>query len=227
MSVTTTGLSRTAGLCAAASGLLYVLVQFVHPAETVAAVAGTAWAVTGVLTLVMAVLGAVGVTGIYLRQVREAGVLGLVGYVLFTAFYLVAVAFTFVEVFVLPELTRDAPHLVEDLLGIFSGGDTGSLGAVTAVGTVAFALYLLGGSALGIAIFRAQVLARWAGALLAAGAALTLAVPLVPHSLARLAAVPVGVAMARLGLSLWRRQPDPAAVAADTGRARPEHTALR
>jgi hypothetical protein len=227
MSVTTTGLSRTAGLCAAASGLLYVLVQVIHPAETVAAVESTAWAVTHALTLAMAVLGVVGVTGIYLHQVREAGVLGLAGYVLFAAFYLVAVAFTFVEVFVLPELTDDAPHLVEDFLGIFSGGDTGSLGAVTAIGAVGFACYLLGGSALGIALFRARVLARWAGALLAAGAVLTLAVPLVPHSLARLAAVPVGVAMAGLGLSLWHGRRHAAAVPAGAGAVRPESTPVR
>lgn len=227
MSVTTTGLSRTAGLCAAASGVLYVLVQVIHPAETVAAVASTAWAVTHALTLAMAVLGVVGVTGIYLHQVREAGVLGLAGYVLFGSFYLMTTAFTFVEALVLPELTDDAPHLVEDLLGIFSGGDTGSLGAVTAIGVVAFALYLLGGSALGIALFRARVLARWAGALLAAGAVLTLAVPLVPHSLARLAALPVGVAMAGLGLSLWRAQRHPAAVPAGAGAVRPESTPVR
>ncbi|WP_204331245.1 hypothetical protein [Geodermatophilus sabuli] len=204
MTVTTARLSGAAGLAAAASGLLYGLVQFIHPAETVSAVSTTGWAVMHHLTLAMAVLGLVGVTGIYLRQVREAGLLGLVGFVLFGSFYLLTVAFTFVEALVLPELAGEAPQLVDDLLGIFSGEGTGGLGAVTAVGPLGFGLYLLGGLALGVALFRARVLARWAAALLAAGTVVTLAVPLVPHSLARLAALPVAVAMTGLGVSLWR-----------------------
>ena len=71
---------------------------------------------------------------------------------------------------------------------------------VTAVG------YLLGGLLFGIALFRAGVGARWAALLLAAGSVITLLVPVVPHAFERLLALPMGVALAALGYSLWSRQ---------------------
>ncbi|MGD9991553.1 hypothetical protein [Pseudonocardia sp.] len=210
MTVTVTGLTRTAGIATAASGLLFGLVQFIHPVETVAAVTTTGWAVTHYLTLLMAVLGLAGIAGVYLSQVRRVGVVGLVGWLAFSGFFLVTVAYTFVEAFVLPELAGSAPRVVDELLAIPGGGDTGGLGAIAAFGTVSFALYLVGGVLLGIALVRARVLARWASALLAVGPVLTLAAPLVPHSLLRLAALPVAVALLGLGVSLWQRRPETA-----------------
>jgi len=56
----------------------------------------------------------------------------------------------------------------------------------------------------GIALFRAAVLARWAALTLAAGTALTILLPLLPHILGRMTAVPVGLGLAGLGVSLWR-----------------------
>ncbi len=204
MTITPTGLSRAAGIAAAASGLLYGSIQFIHPVESVAAVETTRWAVVHYLTIAMAVLGAIGVTGIYLRQVRWVGVLGLVGYLLFGGFFLLDMMYSFVEAFVLPELTSAAPKFVDDVNGIFTGGDTGDLGVITAAAPVGFLLYLLGGLALGVASFRARILSRWSSALLAVGSVLTLAVPLVPHQVARGAALPVGIAMLGLGISLWQ-----------------------
>ena len=64
--------------------------------------------------------------------------------------------------------------------------------------------YLLGGFLFGVALFRANVLARWAAALLAAGTVATIAIPLVPQVNFRLFALPIGVAMVGLGYSLWR-----------------------
>ena len=206
MTVTTTGLTKAAGIAAAASGLLYGSLQFVHPLETVAAVTTTRWAVVHYLTIAMAVLGVFGVTGMYLRQARRVGVLGLVGYLLFGAFYLVTMMFSFVEAFVLPEMAGQAPHLVAEINAIFGGGDTGDLGAIKATGAVGFALYLFAGLTFGIALFRARILSRWASALLAVGAVLPIAGPLVPHQVLRGAAVPVGIAMIGLGVSLWRDQ---------------------
>ncbi|ODU05291.1 MAG: hypothetical protein ABS81_07965 [Pseudonocardia sp. SCN 72-86] len=210
MTVTSTGLTRAAGIATAASGLLFGFVQFIHPAETVAAVTTTGWAVTHYLTLVMAVLGLVGITGVYLSHVRRVGVVGLLGWLAFSGFYLLTTAYTFVEAFVLPELAGPAPRLVDEILAIPGGGDTGDLGAIAAAGPTSFALYLVGGVLLGIALFRARVLARWASALLAVGPVLTLAAPLVPHSMLRLAALPVAVALLGLGVSLWQRRPETA-----------------
>lgn len=210
MTVTVTGLTRAAGLATAASGLLFGLVQFIHPDETVAAVTTTGWAVTHYLTLLMAVLGLAGITGVYLSQARRVGVVGLVGWLAFSGFYLVTTAYTFVEAFVLPELAGPAPRIVDEMLAIPGGGDTGGLGAIAAFGTVSFALYLVGGVLLGIALFRGRAVARWAALLLAVAPVLTLAGPLVPHALLRLAALPMAVALVGVGISLWQRRPETA-----------------
>jgi hypothetical protein len=126
MTVTKHQHHRAAGISAAASGLLFGLVQFLHPVGSIAAVETTRWAVVHYLTRGMAAVGAIGLTGIYLRQVHQLGVLGLIGYVLFGAFYLLTMMFTFVEAFVLHNMTEDAPHLVDNFNGIFSGADIGN-----------------------------------------------------------------------------------------------------
>ena len=64
--------------------------------------------------------------------------------------------------------------------------------------------YMVGGLLFGIGLFRARVLARWAAALLAVATAapVTLSVP--PQSFNRPMALPTGVALIGLGISLWR-----------------------
>jgi hypothetical protein len=192
-------------LSAVLAGLLYIVIQFVHPAEELATVTGTAWVVVATMTLAFGLLGLVGVTGVYLRQVRETGVLGLVGSLLTGLFFLLVTAFSFVEILILPPLAPQAPAFVDSFLGIFSGsgGGDAELGALSALSTVSFALYLLGGVLLGSAVIRAHVLSRAAGTLLLVGAACSLLVPLVPHAVGRYAAVPYGAALIWLGYSLW------------------------
>ncbi|WP_193312799.1 hypothetical protein [Georgenia subflava] len=209
MTITPTGLTRAAGLAAVASGLLYVGIQFIHPDDDLATVTGSAWFVVACLTIGMAVLGLAGVTGIYLRQVRETGVLGLVGYLMLSCFYLAVVAFTFVEAFLVPTLATTAPEFTEDFLGIFGGVPAdGSLAALETLNPVVGGIYLLAGVAFGIAVFRARVLERWAGVLLAVGSLATLAIPMLPHDAGRFAAVPTGLAVAWLGYSLWSDRRD-------------------
>ena len=67
MAITSSHLSRAAGLSAMASGSLYIAIQPIHPEETVT----TLWSVVAWMTA-MAFLGLVGISGIYRRQVREA-----------------------------------------------------------------------------------------------------------------------------------------------------------
>jgi hypothetical protein len=214
MTVTPTHLSRAAGLSAVASGLLFALVQFIHPQETVANVDTAMWAITHYISFTMCVLGLVGVTGVYLRQVREAGVLGLVGYLMFSAFFVLTAGFQFVEAFALPEMTDDAPTLVTYFLGIGTGKDTGDLGAVTVIWPLTGALYVLGGLTFAAALYRARILARWPSVVLAAGTLVTLTIPAVPHSVARMFALPVAVAMIGLGASLWRSHRSSTAIVA-------------
>ncbi len=58
----------------------------------------------------------------------------------------------------------------------------------------------------GIAMFRAGVLSRWASVLLAYGTVSALALAALPESFSRPFAVPTGVALIGLGISLWRDQ---------------------
>jgi hypothetical protein len=64
--------------------------------------------------------------------------------------------------------------------------------------------YIVGGFLFGIALFRANVLARWAAVLLSVGAVATVATSQLPELTQRLFAIPVGVALIGLGVSLWR-----------------------
>jgi len=205
MAITTTKLSRVAGLCAVAAGLLYIIVQLIHPDETVEFVTTTAWSATHLLTLAMAVLALIGVSGMYFRQVRETGALGLIGFALFGSFFLVVVAVTFVETIVLPTIAEEAPGYVNDFLATIVGETVrGDVGSFTVANGVAGVTYLLGGLLFGIALYRANVLARWAALLLAIGSLATVAVAVLPESLDRVAALPVGIALVGLGYSLWR-----------------------
>jgi hypothetical protein len=63
--------------------------------------------------------------------------------------------------------------------------------------------FLAGGLILGIALFQARVLARWATVLLAAGGVITILLSVLPDAFYRLLAFPNGIAMIGLGYSLW------------------------
>jgi hypothetical protein len=204
MTITTTKLSRLAGLSAVAAGLAYILIQFIHPHEDVTSVASPAWAAVHVATMAMCVLALIGISGAYLRQVHQAGLLGLIGYGLFATCFLVIFGFTFVEAFVLPSLADQAPQFVDDVLAVPTGGDVvGDVGALRAVSGLSAVTYLFGGLLFGVALARAGVTARWAALLLAGGTVATIAVPVLPHAIGRMMALPVGVALVGLGCSLW------------------------
>ena len=96
MSITPSTLTRGAAAATMLAGLIYIVIQPLHPTDDLASVTGTAWFAVHTLSLTMAILGLAGVTGIYLRQVRESGLLGLIGYLLFSLFFVLQAAFTFV-----------------------------------------------------------------------------------------------------------------------------------
>ena len=83
-------------------------------------------------------------------------------------------------------------------------GAMASVLAVTGIG------YMVGGLIFGIALFRARILARWAAVLLSVGTIGTASLALLPESFNRPMAVPVGIALIGLGISLWRDQRFPA-----------------
>jgi hypothetical protein len=205
MAITATTLSRSAGVAAAAAGLIFIGVQINHPPMDVTSVTSTEWAVRNSLKVLMAALALAGITGMYLRQVKKSGVLGLLGYLLFGTGFLVIMSIAFVAAYVVPSLADTAPGYVNDVLAVSTGGTaTGDIGLMQTAFSVEGFTYLAGGLVFGIALYRARVLARWAAALLAVGTFATIAIPLLPQSFERPLAFPTGVALVGLGYSLWR-----------------------
>ena len=104
MKITVSSLIRWAGLSAMLSGILFIVIQTIHPLDVLSSVTTSRWAIVHYLGVAMCLLGLLGVTGIYARQVEAVGWLGLVGYLLFSLFYAFALAFQFVEAFISPLL---------------------------------------------------------------------------------------------------------------------------
>jgi hypothetical protein len=172
-----------------------------------ALVTTTEWTVRQHIKIVMAVLSLAGISGIYLSQVKRMGVLGLIGYLLFSVGYLILMSVEVIGAYVLPTIASSAPAYVSDVLAVATNGTaTGDIGLLGILNKVDGFAYLAGGLLFGIALFRANILARWAAALLAAGTVASLAIPLLPQVNYRLFAVPTGVALIGLGYSLWREQ---------------------
>ncbi|MBW0117362.1 hypothetical protein [Pseudonocardia abyssalis] len=212
MTVTTTKLSRAAGLAAVVAGLLFIAVQINHPPLDAALVSTTEWALRQSAKVLMAVLALAGVTGMYLHQVRRIGVFGLVAYLVFGAGYLALLGVELIGLCVLPSVAVSAPGYVDDVLAVATGGTAGGdIGPFAALSAVSGATYIGGGVLFGLALLRAGVLARWASALLAVGALATAAIPFLPQINQRLFAVPVAVALIGLGFSLWRGRQSAAA----------------
>ena len=207
MTVTTTNLTRAAGLSAVVAGLLFCAVQIAHPPVNLALVTTTEWQVRQSMKVLLAALSLVGITGIYLRQVKKTGVLGLIGYVVFAVNYLIMLCNEVIGLFVLPSLASSAPGYVSDVLAAATGGTvTGDLGLYGSLNTAAGFAYIGGGLVFGIALFRAGVLARWAAAVLALGTLASIAIPFLPQVNQRVFAIPTGIALVGLGYSLWRDQ---------------------
>ena len=205
MKVTASKITGWAGLSAMVAGILFVVIQPIHPPDVLASVTTDQWALVISLKLGFALFGLLGLAGIYARQAHEAGWLGLAGYVLFSLFLALTTAFAFAEAFVLPLLATDAPKFVDGFLGLATGTVSEvSLGPIPTVYALAGVGYIVGGLMFGIATFRAGILPRWAAGMLAlAGPVSILAVAILPHDLERYAAAPGGIALAALGFALW------------------------
>jgi hypothetical protein len=226
MTITPTSLTRAAGISAAAAGLLFVAVQINHPPMDVASVATTEWVLRNSAKVAMGALALVGITGMYLRQVRQVGVLGLVGYLRFGAGYLLMFSTEVISAYVLPGLVDVAPGYVNDILVAAAGGTpVGDIGAMSTVLALTGVGYMVGGLIFGVALFRARILARWASALLAVSTIATASLAVLPESFNRPMAVPVGLALIGLGVSLWRDQ-RAQGLESSTSTARIEHASV-
>ncbi len=213
MTITASSLIRWAGLAAMAAGIIYIAIQAIHPLDVLSSVTTTKWAITHDLSIAMDILAMLGIAGLYARQVEKSGWLGLAGYLLFSLFWALSVAFHFIESFIEPMLATEAPKFVTGILGMVAGhASETNLGALPVVYMLTGIVgYVLGGLLFGIATFRAGILSRWAGGLLALGTILpVLLSSLVHHPFDRLFAVPVGLALAWLGYALWSERQEEA-----------------
>jgi hypothetical protein len=205
MKITASSLIRWAGLSAMVAGIIFAGIQPIHPPDVLASVNTSAFIIITSLKTIMCLFGLFGIAGLYARHVEETGWLGLAGYLLLTIFYAVQMCYAFAEPLILPLLTTVAPTFVESVMGMSSGaGGPMNLGAFATVYSLVSVLYLLGLLLFGIAIFRARILSRWAAGLLAfSGPLAIIMVALLPHQFERLAAMPMGFALAWLGYALW------------------------
>lgn len=228
MNITGSKLIRWTGLSTIVAGVIFAGIQPIHPPDVVESVNTSAWAIITGLKTAMCLLLLLGIVGLYARQVNKAGWPGLVGFLLFSLSWALQTAFVFAEAYIMPPLAAAAPKFVDGFLGISYGhtGDT-DFGALPIIyGLIVGGGYMLGGLIFGIATLRAGVLPRWAAGLLAATAALTPLAALFPHAIQRLAAMPMGLALACLGYALWseRRAQASEAEASESvsGRIRPQ-----
>lgn len=204
MTITPSSLMRWAGLSALLAGLCYLLVGIFHPANVPASVTTSRWEIVHILACAMSFFGLLGLAGLYARQATRTGWLGLAGYVLLSLWFVVVMGFSFVEAFILPHVATASPGLVQAWMGMFNGpAGTFNLGALPTIWTLSAPVYILGGVLFGIATFRARVLPRWAGALLAASTLLAPAAAALPNASQPKIAIPAGLALAWLGYALW------------------------
>lgn len=227
MTITTTGLTRAAGIAAAVAGSIFIAVQINHPGFDTYLTDTHEWVLRCFAKAVMCVLALAGITGIFLHQARQLRVLGLVGFLVFAFGYLMMLVTEVMAVVLLPSLTDKTPEFVNNVVMASGGAHPSGIGHFQDFLNVTGACYLLGGLLFGIALFRSGVLARWAAVLLAVSTVGTAALAMLPPSFDRPMAVPEGVALIGLGLSLWRTQRTAAPTAAVVFSGTPESAVSR
>jgi hypothetical protein len=212
MTITQTTLFRASSVAAAVAGLIFIGIQINHPYLDATSITTTDVTTRNLLKMLMAALALAGITGVYLRQVTKVGVLGLVGFVLFAAGYLSIFGTEYVAALVLPSIAHSSTAYVNDVIAIANNRPaTGDIGGMQGAIMFTALAYIAGGVLFAIALFRANVLARWASALLAIGTLSSIATGIVPQY-ERLFAIPTGLALVGLGYSLWRELRTPTAL---------------
>ena len=207
MNLSSNRLTATAGLCAAAAGAIFIGVQMNHPPAEVAHIVTTDVLVRESAKVLMAVLALIGLTGMFLRHRSRFGVLGAAGFALLTVGYLAMFATECIVGYVLPTIAHSNPAYVQGVIDAAMGRHTSvDIGHMRELLMTMGLGYPFGGLLFGIALFRAGIVSRWASLLLAYGTISALALAALPESFSRPFAVPTGVALIGLGVSLWRDQ---------------------
>ena len=86
---------RLSGISLALAGLIYAVVQFIHPKDELKAVSTNMFVVVAVLSILMSLLSIHCIYGLYKKQEKGVGLLGFIGMLLFNLFWLVSAFFGF------------------------------------------------------------------------------------------------------------------------------------
>ena len=218
-----TTLMRWAGASAIAAGLCFLIIGMFHPENVPSAVTTATWVNAHIAAFALGFFGLFGMAGLYARQAEKTGWLGLTGFLLFSVWMTLVSGFSFVEAFILPKLATASPAFVEAFLGMFSGAASEiDLGILPTLWNLSGPMYILGPVLFGIATFRAGILPRWAGALLALNIVFVPLGALVPPAYQPMIMVPVGLALAWLGYALFSERRAQASELSPIGSTRPE-----
>jgi hypothetical protein len=215
MKTTIPNLLRLAGLSAVLAGVCYIFVGLFHPANVASSVTTTRWEIIHIVACAMSFFGVLGIAGLYARQARKTGWLGLTGYLLLSLWFVLIMGFSFVEAFVLPHVATAVPSFVHAWMGMFNGPEGKfDLGVLPTIWILTAPALMLGGLLFGIATFRAGILPRWAGALLALSTVGAPVAAFLPNASQPKIAILMGIALVWLGYSLCaEHQTEPVASA--------------
>lgn len=195
---------RLAGLSAIVAGAGFIIVGLFHQLNIPESVTTAIWANVHIVAMLMCFFGIFGITGLYVRQAEKVGLLGFIGFALFSLWFAAVMCFSFVEAFILPTLAIESPAFVEGFLGMFTGiASQVNLSVLPLIWMLSGPTFILGQLLFGIATYRARIFPQYAGGLLAVSGLLVPLGGLVPPQYQPLVMVPVGIAFAWLGYSLW------------------------
>lgn len=222
--ITASTLMRLAGVSAMVAGLCFIVVGMFHQENVPSSVTTATWVNVHIAAVAMGFFGLFGMAGLYARQAEKAGWLGLAGFVLFSLWLGLIIPFSFVEAFILPSLATELPEFVAGFLGMFTGvASEIDLGILPTLWNISGPMFIVGPLLFGIATFRARILPRWAGALLALNVVLVPVGALVPPEYQPMIMIPLGLALAWLGYALFSERREKASEALREQRtARPE-----
>lgn len=196
-------LFRLAGLSAIIAGLSFLVLGIFHPLNIISSVTTTTWIVVHIFACIMSFFGLFAMAGLYVKQFEKFSWLGFVGFVMFSLWLALVMCFSFVEAFIFPALAAQAPMFVSGILGMFHGlpSEVG-LGVLPILWSLSGILFILGGLLFGIATFRAKILPKYAGLLLALGTGLAPLAALLPFEYQTKILVFTGIAFVWFGYAL-------------------------
>jgi hypothetical protein len=172
---------RWSGIALALGGVIAVLFWILHPEEAVLLTDPAGYQAEHILDFVGLMLLIPGLVGLYARLVNYSGWLGFIGFLLTLLPMLVMMGISVVDMLIWPTIAQVQPDLILTSEGEFNQSSGPFAATISLI--VPFAMIgALGYILLGIAIWRSNLIPRWAGLLLAIGGPLYLIGPgFVPH----------------------------------------------